>query len=176
MFPKAHAVAYVTMAYRIAYFKVYYPLAFYASFFSIKAEDFEADTILAGYEAVKNRIKMIEKAGYQASPKDRKLLPILELALEMYARGFGFYPVDIRASSAHKFKIKENGLILPFSALPNVGVNAARGIEEAIKQGEFVSVEDFQAKTNLNKTAMDVLRRYGCFKDLPESTQISLFG
>ncbi|HZJ84099.1 MAG TPA: PolC-type DNA polymerase III [Syntrophomonadaceae bacterium] len=176
MFPKAHAVAYVTMAYRIAYFKVYHPLAFYASFFSIRAEDFDAETILAGYERVKNKIQIIENAGYAASPKDKKLLPILEVALEMYARGFNFYPVDITYSSASKFIIKDNGLLLPFSALPNVGVTAARGIENAIKEGEFVSVEDFQAKTNLNKTAMDVLRRYDCFKNLPESTQISLFG
>ncbi|NLB87896.1 MAG: PolC-type DNA polymerase III [Syntrophomonadaceae bacterium] len=176
MFPKAHAVAYVTMAFRIAFFKVYYPLAFYSSFFSIRAEDFEADTILAGYDAVKRRIKDIESAGFQASQKDKKLLPILELSLEMYARGFKFYPVDITKSSADKFVIKDNGLILPFSALPNVGITAARGIEEAIKQGEFVSVEEFQQRTHLNKTAMDVLRKYNCFQGLPESTQISLFG
>ncbi len=176
MFPKAHAVAYVTMAYRIAFFKVYYPLAFYASFFSIRAEDFEAETILAGYDAVNNRIKAIEALGYQASQKDKKLIPILELSLEMYARGFQFYPVDIFKSSADKFMAKNNGLILPFSALPNVGITAARGIAEAVKQGAFVSVEDFQQRTHLNKTAMDVLRRYHCFSGLPESTQISLFG
>lgn len=176
MFPKAHAVAYVTMAFRIAYFKVYYPLAFYASFFSIRAEDFEAETILAGYEAIKNRINNIESEGYQASQKDKKLLPILELSLEMYARGFNFYPVDIANSSADKFVIKDNGLIIPFSALPNVGVTAAKGIAEAIKEGEFVSIEEFQQRTHLNKTAMDVLRRHNCFEGLPESTQISLFG
>lgn len=176
MFPKAHAVAYVTMAYRIAFFKVYYPLAFYASFFSIRAEDFEAETILAGYEAIKNRIQMIESQGYSAIPKDKKLLPILELSLEMYARGFSFLPVDIELSSAHKFVIKNNSLIIPFSALPNVGTNAARGIAKAVKKGGFVSVEDFQIKTNLNKTAMEELRKSGCFKGLPESTQISLFG
>ncbi|HZK42791.1 MAG TPA: PolC-type DNA polymerase III [Syntrophomonadaceae bacterium] len=176
MFPKAHAVAYVTMAFRIAYFKVYYPLAFYSSFFSIRAEDFELGTILAGYEAIKNRIKSIESEGYQASQKDKKLLPILELSLEMYARGYNFFPVDITSSSADKFIIKDNGLIIPFSALPNVGVNAAHGIAEAIKEGEFVSVEEFQVRTHLNKTAMEVLRRYNCFGDLPESTQISLFG
>lgn len=176
MFPKAHAVAYVTMAYRIAFFKVYYPLAFYASFFSIRAEDFEVETILAGYDAIKNRIQMIESAGYGATPKDKKLLPILELSLEMYARGFSFLPVDIKSSSAHKFIIKDNSLIIPFSALPSVGATAAQGIANAVKEGDFVSVEDFQIKTNLNKTAMDVLRKSGCFKGLPESTQISLFG
>lgn len=176
MFPRAHAVAYVTMAYRIAYFKVNYPLPFYASFFGIRAEDFDARTILAGYESVRKRIKEIDKMGYAASPKDKKLITILELALEMYARGFSFYPVDIYQSDAHKFKVYQNGLLLPFSALPNVGDNAALGIVEARQDKAFVSVEEFQSRTHLNKTAMAVLKEYDCFADLPESTQISLFG
>jgi DNA polymerase-3 subunit alpha (Gram-positive type) len=175
MFPRAHAVAYVTMAYRIAYFKVNYPLAFYASFFSIRAEDFDARTILAGYDSVRKRIKEIEKMGYSAPPKEKKLITILELALEMYARGFSFYPVDIYESDAHKFKVVQNGLLLPFSALPNVGENAALGIVEARQDKAFVSVEEFQTRTHLNKTAMAVLKEYNCFADLPESTQISLF-
>ncbi|NLO21996.1 MAG: PolC-type DNA polymerase III [Syntrophomonadaceae bacterium] len=176
MFPRAHAVAYVTMAYRIAYFKVNYPLPFYASFFSIRAEDFDARTILDGYESVCKRIKEIEKMGHAASPKDKKLITILELALEMYARGFSFYPVDIYASDSNKFKVYQNGLLLPFSALPNVGDNAAQVIVEARQDKAFVSVEEFQSRTHLNKTAMAVLKEYECFADLPESTQISLFG
>jgi len=176
MFPKAHAVAYVTMAFRIAYFKINYPLAFYASFFSVRAEDFEAQTILAGYEQVYKRIREIERQGMGASQKDKKLLPILEVALEMLARGFRFYPVDIYHSLAHKFTILNDGLLLPFSALPNVGVAAAQGIVAAREEAEFISVEDFQHRTHTNKTAMDVLRDYGCFNDLPEKTQISLFG
>jgi len=176
MFPKAHAVAYVTMAFRIAFYKVYYPLAFYASFFSVRAEDFEAQTVLAGYDEVYKRIKDIDRQGNGASQKDKKLLPILEVALEMLARGFKFYPVDIYDSHAYKFIIKEKGLLLPFSALPNVGRTAAQGIVAARDEAEFVSVEDFQLRTRLNKTAMDVLREYGCFRDLPASTQLSLFG
>jgi len=176
MFPKAHAVAYVTMAFRIAYCKVNYPLAFYASFFSVRAEDFEAHTILSGYDQVFKRIKEIEKQGLGAPQKDKKLLPILEVALEMLARGFKFYPVDIYNSQAHKFTILDGGLLLPFSALPNVGMTAAQGIVAARQEAEFISVEDFQHRTHTNKTAMDVLRDYGCFHDLPETTQISLFG
>lgn len=176
MFPRAHAVAYVTMAYRIAYFKVNHPLPFYASFFSIRAEDFDAMTILAGCESVGQRIKEIDRMGYAATPKDKKLITILELALEMYARGFSFYPVDIYESDASKFKVYQNGLLLPFSALPNVGENAALGIVEARSDKAFVSVEEFQSRTHLNKTAMAVLKEYDCFADLPESTQISLFG
>ncbi|MGI5880997.1 MAG: PolC-type DNA polymerase III [Syntrophomonadaceae bacterium] len=176
MFPKAHAVAYVTMAFRIAYFKVNYPLAFYASFFSIRAEDFDAGIILKGYEAVRNRIKEIERQGYEASPKDRKLIPILELAMEMYARGFKFYPVDIYRSQADKFLLEEEGLLIPFSSLPGVGSSAARGIITARDESDFISVEDFQQRTHLNKTAMEILRQYDCFEHLPDSTQISLFG
>lgn len=176
MFPKAHAVAYVTMAFRIAYCKVNYPLAFYASFFSVRAEDFEAQTILAGYDEVFKRIKEIEHQGMGASPKDKKLLPILEVALEMLARGFPFYPVDIYQSQAHKFVKFEQGLLLPFSALPNVGITAAQGIVAAREEAEFISVEDFQQRTHTNKTAMDVLREHRCFRNLPETTQISLFG
>lgn len=176
MFPKAHAVAYVTMAFRIAYFKVNYPLQFYASFFGIRAEDFDAGTILAGYDAIRQRIKDIDKMGYSAPAKDKKLVTILELAMEMTARGFTFYPVDIYKSDAQKFTIVDKGLVLPFSALPNVGVSAAQGIVAARLEANFVSVEDFQTRTSLNKTAMEILRQHGCFEGIPESTQISLFG
>lgn len=175
MFPKAHAVAYVTMAFRIAYFKVYYPKEFYASFFSIRAEDFEADTILKGYDAVRRRIEEIDKMGNAASQKDKKLVPVLELAMEAYARGIKFYPVDIYESDASKFKVYKDGLILPFSALPNVGEAAAQGVLEARKEGKFISIEDFQSRTKLNKTAMEILKQHGCFKGLPESSQMTLF-
>ena len=175
MFPKAHAVAYVTMAYRIAWFKINYPLAFYSSFFGIRAEDFDAETILDGYEAVRGRIKEINKLGYDASPKEKKLIIILELALEMYARGFHFKPVDIYRSDAHKFVLADGGLILPFAALPNIGAAAAQGVINSRNDGEYISVQDFQARTRLNKNAMDMLRKENCFDGLPEKTQISLF-
>ncbi len=175
MFPKAHAVAYVTMAYRIAWFKVYYPLEFYASFFGIRAEDFDAETILGGYDRIRQKIKDIDKMGYSAPAKDKKLVSILELAMEMYARGFSFAPVDIYTSDAHKFKVQDKSLILPFSALPNIGAAAAQGILEARQEGPFVSVEEFQIRTHLNKSAMELLRREDCFKDLPEKSQMSLF-
>lgn len=175
MFPKAHAVAYVINSFRIAYFKVYHPLAFYASFFTVRAEDFEAETVLKGHETIRQRIKDIDKMGNEASQKDRKLLPILEVAAEMCARGYHFYPVDIYQSKAAHYLIKEQGLLLPFSALPNVGRSAAEGVEKAQPAGAFLSVEDFQARTHLNKTSMDVLRQYRCFEGLPESNQIQLF-
>ncbi|PKM76355.1 MAG: PolC-type DNA polymerase III [Firmicutes bacterium HGW-Firmicutes-15] len=175
MFPKAHAVAYVTMAFRIAWFKVYYPLEFYASFFGIRAEDFEAETVLGGYDLVRERIKEIEGMGQNAPQKDKKLLTILELAMEMYVRGFHFYPVDIYKSYAHKFVVAGKGLILPFASLPNVGAAAAQGIMDSRDNGEYISIEEFQGRTRLNKSAMDILRKENCFPGLPEKTQISLF-
>jgi len=175
MFPKAHAVAYVTMAFRIAWFKINYPLEFYASFFGIRAEDFDAETILGGYELVRSRIKEIEKMGYGASQKEKKLITILELAMEMYARGYHFKPVDIYKSDAHKFIVSNGGLILPFAALPNIGAAAAQGIITSRNEGEYISIEDFQGRTRLNKNAMDMLRKENCFDGLPEKTQISLF-
>ncbi len=175
MFPKAHAVAYVMMAFRIAYFKVYYPREFYASFFSIRAEDFEAETMLSGIDSIARRIQEINRMGFKAPQKEKKLLPVLELALEMYARGFKFYPVDLYGSEAHRFTVYQDGLLFPFSALPNVGSAAAQSIVEARAEGSFVSVEDFQQRTRLNKTAMEVLKQCNCFHALPESSQINLF-
>ena len=175
MFPKAHAVAYVTMGYRIAWFKVNYPLAFYASFFGIRAEDFDAETVLSGYEAVRQKIKDIDKMGYSASQKDKKLVTILELAMEMYARGYTFLPVDIYESDARKFVVKGNSLLLPFAALPNIGTAAAQGVVNARVDGPFISIEDFQTRTHLNKTAMELLRQENCFEGLPEKSQLSLF-
>lgn len=176
MFPKAHAVAYVTMAFRIAYFKVNYPREFYASFFSVRAEDFDMELALQGYDEVKARIKAIEKLGFEATPKEKKSLPILELTMEMLARELVFYPIDLYRSDARKFMVEEKGLRLPFLALPSVGETAAQGIVQAREQGVFLTIEDFQQRTRLNKTGMDIMRKYDCFGDLPEESQISLFG
>lgn len=176
MFPKAHAVAYVMMAFRIAYYKVYYPREFYAAFFSVRAEDFDAELILGGYEEVKRRITEIEKMGNGASPKDRKLLPVLEVALEMYARGFHFLPVDLYRSEATRFLVCPEGLLLPFSALPNVGDKAAESVVAAREEGSFVSVEDLQRRAGISRTVIDILKKSGCLDSLPETTQLSLFG
>jgi DNA polymerase-3 subunit alpha (Gram-positive type) len=175
MFPKAHAVAYVMMAFRIAYFKINYPREFYASFFSIRAEDFEAQTVLEGIDKIAQRIKEINRMGFKAPQKEKKLLPVLEVALEMCARGLRFYPVDIYHSQAGRFVVYQDGLLLPFSALPNVGANAAQSIVDARAGGDYISIENFQQRTRLNKTAMEVLKQSNCFGDLPENSQISLF-
>ncbi|MGE5397882.1 MAG: PolC-type DNA polymerase III [Chitinophagales bacterium] len=174
VFPKAHAVAYVMLSFRIAYYKVYHPLAFYASFFSIRASDFD-DVIVQGYEEVKRRLKEIDKMGQGASPKDKNLVPILELALEMYARGYDFYPVDLHQSDSEEFQLRSNGLLLPFSALSGVGINAARNITAARSHGEFQSVEDLQERAHLNRNIIDILEHSGCLTGLAQTAQFSLF-
>jgi DNA polymerase-3 subunit alpha (Gram-positive type) len=178
MFPKAHAVAYVTMAYRIAWYKIHEPLAFYSSYFTVRAaNDFELETVLQGYEAIKRRLKELTKLinDYQATDKDKKIVPVLEVALEMLARGFAFYPPDILASDASVYKIRDQGLLIPFAAFPNMGESACGALISARSERPFISVEDFQNRGHVNKTVIEIMRGYGCLDDLPETTQIDMF-
>lgn len=177
MFPKAHATAYVLMAVRIAYFKVHYPLEFYATYFSVRADDFDLEIMGKGYDAIRAKIEEIEAKGFQAAPKEKALLTVLEMALEMTARGYKFLPLDLYKSDATRFTVvkEENGLLPPFGALDGVGGSAARGIAEASKQGPFLSIEDLQDRSRASKTVIEVLEGFGCLKGLPESNQLSLF-
>ncbi|SFE08384.1 DNA polymerase-3 subunit alpha [Thermoanaerobacter thermohydrosulfuricus] len=175
MFPKAHAVAYVIMAFRIAYFKVHYPEAFYATYFTVRADDFNLDIVLKGKDSIKNAIKEIEAKGNNASPKEKSLLTVLEVALEMYLRGFKFINVDLYKSDAVKFFITEEGLLPPLNSLEGVGIQAAKTIAQERENGKFLSVEDFRNRTKVSKTVIEILKQYGCLTDLPESNQLSLF-
>ncbi|MFC7679567.1 PolC-type DNA polymerase III [Paenibacillus sp. GCM10028914] len=175
MFPKAHAAAYVISAVRTAYFKLYHPIEYYATYFSVRAEDFDIDLCCQGYDAIQRRIVEIEQLGFQASTKEKGMLSILEMALEMTARGFSFKSIDLYRSDALRFTVDGDSLIPPFSALQGIGDNAARNIAAAKEQGEFLSIEDFQQKSKASKTAIELLTQMGCFRGLPESNQLSLF-
>ncbi|QCX32275.1 PolC-type DNA polymerase III [Caloramator sp. E03] len=175
MFPKGHAVAYVMMAVRIAYFKVYYPLAYYATYFTVRADDFDADLIVKGEKTILSKIKEIESMGNSASQKDKGLLTVLEIALEMYKRGFKFVPVDLQKSHSVKFIIEDNALIPPFKALQGVGETAAKSIVKARDEGPFLSKEDLRIRAKVSKTVIEILDNHGCIKNLPESNQLSLF-
>lgn len=175
MFPKAHAAAYVISAVRTAYFKLYHPIEFYATYFSVRVEDFDIELCCKGYEAIYRRIEEIEQKGFQALPKERNSVPALEMALEMTARGLRFKNIDIYRSEATKFIVDEDSLIPPFSALQGIGENAALNIAAAKDQGEFLSIEDFQQKSKASKTVIELLTQMGCFRGLPESNQLSLF-
>lgn len=175
MFPKAHAVAYVMMAFRIAYFKVNYPLAFYATFFTVRADEFDAQLICSGINEVKKMINFIQEKGNSASQKEAKLLTILELALEMYLRGFTFERVSLEKSDAKKFIISNNTLIPPFAGLQGVGITAAENIVKAREKYFFTSVEDLRIRAKLSKTVIETLQSHGCLAGIPETDQLALF-
>lgn len=175
MFPKAHAVAYVIMAFRIAYFKVYYPEAFYATYFTARADDFDADTILNGRHAIMQKIKELELKGNTLSVKEKNLLSIYEVALEMYVRGIKLLPPDLYKSDSVRFIVTHDGIRIPFNALQGVGASAANSIVEARETGRFISIEDFRERTKVSKTVIEILKKHGCFQDIPETSQISFF-
>lgn len=175
MFPKAHAVAYVLMALRIAYFKVHRPIDYYATYFSVRAGDFDLSVVQKGADYVKEKILEINEKGQDASAKEKNLLTVLELAYEMMKRGFHFKNIDLYVSDAARFLIDGKGLIPPFSALPGVGESASLSIVKAREEGPFLSKEDLQTRARLSKTVMELLDEFGCLKDLPDSNQLSLF-
>ncbi|MPW25838.1 PolC-type DNA polymerase III [Alkalibaculum sp. M08DMB] len=175
MFPKAHAVAYVTMAFRIAYCKVHYPLAYYATYFSIRADEFDAHIAIQGKDVVRKHVCEMKKLGNNASTKEKSQLTILELILEMLCRGFEFLPVDLMQSHYNKFIIVGNKLLPPFNALEGIGDKAALNLYNSKYQGDFLSIEDLQKRAKLSKTNIEVLTKHGSINFLPVSNQISLF-
>ncbi|WP_326150399.1 PolC-type DNA polymerase III [Bacillus velezensis] len=175
MFPKAHAAAYVLMAVRIAYFKVHHALLYYAAYFTVRADDFDIDTMIKGSTAIRAVMDDISSKGLDASPKEKNLLTVLELALEMCERGYSFQKVDLYRSSASEFIIDGNSLIPPFNSIPGLGTNAALNIVKAREEGEFLSKEDLQKRGKVSKTILEYLDRHGCLESLPDQNQLSLF-
>ncbi|MDQ2086902.1 PolC-type DNA polymerase III [Herbivorax sp. ANBcel31] len=175
MFPKAHAAAYVMMAFRIAWFKVNYPEAFYVTYFTVRADDFDAELMCNGQNRVQNKIKELEQRGNTLTQKEKNVLTISEVANEMYARGIKFLPIDLYQSDATKFQISANGIRPPLNALQGLGNAAAQNIVEARKDGDFISIDDLRIKSKISKSVIEILQNNGCLKDLPESNQISLF-
>ena len=176
MFPKAHATAYVTMAFRIAWFKVNYPEAFYATFFTVRADEFDAEIILKGPNAVFQSIEEIEKKGNDAAQKEKNSMTILEVALEMYQRNIKILPIDLMVSDAKRFQIKPGGILMPFNALPGMGASAAQNIVEARDERPFLSRDDIRARARTPKPVMELMAAMGTLDELPESSQMSLFG
>ncbi|NLL69611.1 MAG: PolC-type DNA polymerase III [Epulopiscium sp.] len=175
MFPKAHAAAYVMMAFRIAYFKVYYPECFYATFFTVRADDFDYELMCKGMEKVQTTIQDLEEKGNQLTTKEKNVLTILEIVLEMYARGISFLPIDLYQSHAVQFQVKEEGILPPLNALQGLGNTAAMNILQARAEGEFLSVEEFRQRTKVSKTVIELMKENGIFKGIPETSQLSLF-
>ena len=177
MFPKAHAVAYVMMAFRVAWFKVHRPEAYYAAYFTVRADDFDTSLMASGETVAREALADINqrKKDGTAAPKDDGLIPILELAIEMYCRGFKFTKVDLYKSDATKFIITPDGLLPPLNALPGLGENAAKAITAERENGEFKNIEDLRLRTGSTKSVIDILEDNGCFEGMSESNQVSLF-
>ena len=165
MFPKAHAVAYVTMAFRIAWFKVNYPLAYYATYFTIRADDFDSEIMINGKQKVKDKMKELEKLGNSMSVKEKGMYTILEIVLEMYERGFSFLPIDLYKSHSTKFLIEDGKIRPPLSSIPGLGGVAAEGIYKAVQEekGKFMSIDDFQIKSKVGNAVVEMLSKFGCF-------------
>ncbi|TCU75805.1 DNA polymerase III catalytic subunit PolC type [Tissierella praeacuta] len=175
MFPKAHAAAYVMMAFRIAWFKVHIPRAYYAAYFSIRAKAFDAEFMIFGKEKVKEKMKEIESLGNDAAPKDKDMYDDLELVLEMYERGINFLPIDLYKSHATKFLLEGDSLRPPINSIPGMGTVAAEGIYKSAQEEPFSSIEDLRKRAKIGNAAIDSLKKFDCLRELPESDQISFF-
>ena len=177
MFPKAHAVAYVMSAFRIAYFKVHHPLAFYATYFSVRADDFDAAIMAKGINTARVAMKELlnKKKDGTISPKEENVIPILEICIEMYCRGFEFSNIDLYKSHATDFIIEDGKIRPSLNALAGLGENVAKAIMEERKKGEFKNVDEFRTRTGASKTIIELLEDNGCFEDMPESEQVKLW-
>lgn len=175
MFPRAHAVAYVMMSFRMAWYKVYYPVEFYATYFSSTVANFDTEVIMKGPDACLDRIKQINDMGDNATAKEKSDILVFEVAYEMYSRGFEFSPARLGKSKALKFWSDEGKVLLPFVALDGVGDNAATAFADAFEEKAFDTIEEAVNRSKLNKTAVEALRNHGVFQGLPETDQLSLF-
>ena len=177
MFPKAHAAAYVTSAFRIAWYKVHKPLVYYATYFSTRFQDFDIDSMVKGYDEIKKKMVDLQAKGYDMTNKEASVLETLKLALEATARGVKFKQIDISRSDGANFVMDEsdNALILPFRALDGLGDSVAAKIIEERNIKPFYSIEDFSSRGKVNQTTVDKMRTMGIFDGMPETSQLSLF-
>ena len=176
LFPKAHAVAYVMMAYRIAYCKVHYPKEFYAAYFTVRAPKFDAALVLNGLDYMKKAVKEVYSQGNAAKVNDKDTATYMELAIEMISRGYEFERVDIYKSDPHKFIVTPKGLLPPLAGLAGIGETAADNIAKAREGQPFISQEDLKTRAGIPKSAVDALAAHGSLEGMPETDQIGLFG
>lgn len=174
MFPKAHAVAYVMMAFRIAYFKVYYPLAYYAAYFSIRASAFNYELMCLGRERLEYYIADYKKRSDSLTKKEQDVMKDMRIVQEMYARGFNFMPIDIYRAKANRFQIIDGKLMPSFISIDGMGDHAAEMMEDAASKGTYLSRDDFKRRTKATGTVVDLMGDLGLLGDLPESNQMSL--
>ena len=175
MFPKAHAAAYCIAALRVAWYKVYRKEAYYAAFFTGRGEDFDAETVLQGRLAVKNKIDDIRARGKEASAKEQSLAEALHIVYEAQARGVEFLPVDLYKSHSYKYTLEDGKIRLPFSAVKGLGAAAAESLMHAREEGEYISCDDLQARSGVSKTVIESLRQMGTLDGLANTSQVTFF-
>ncbi|MFI3175771.1 MAG: DNA polymerase III subunit alpha, partial [Bacillota bacterium] len=176
MFPKAHAAAYVMMAFRIAYFKVNYPIEYYAAYFTVRAsDDFDYESMCHGSERAKATIKELQEKGNDMTAKEKSKVTVLELVREFYARGFSFSPIHIYESEGDKFLVREKVLLPPLNSLQGMGVNAVQSLLEARQDGEFKTIDELKERTTLGKVNIGLLKDNGVLEGIPETNQMTLF-
>ena len=175
MFPKAHAAAYVMMAWRIAYCKIYYPLAYYASYFSIRASAFSYEIMCQGQKHLESVMADYKQRSDSLTKKEQDTVKDMKIVQEMYARGYEFVPIDIFKAHSRNFQIVGDKLMPSLNSIDGLGEKAADAIVEAAKDGPFLSKDDFRERTKASKTVIDMMADLNLLGDLPESNQISLF-
>jgi DNA polymerase-3 subunit alpha (Gram-positive type) len=175
MFPKAHAVAYVMMAWRIAWFKVFYPLAYYAAFFSIRASAFQYELMCQGKDTLEMYLAEYQRRKETLTKKEQDTLKDMHIVQEMYARGFEFTPIDLYQAKAREFQIIDGKLMPSLSTIDGLGDKAADAVVDAAKLGKFLSQEDFSQRTHVSKTVVEFMADFGILGTIPKSNQLSLF-
>lgn len=175
LFPKAHATAYVMMSFRIAYYKVYFPEAFYATYFSVRVLDFDADLFIQDKDFIRAKWIEYDKKGNNATAKEKNIITLMEVVYEMYSRNIKLLPVDLYKSAADRFIVTEDGILSPLRSLQGLGLNAALSIIKERSKSPFISIEDLRERTKISKTVIEIMKNHGCLHGLPENNQISLF-
>ena len=175
MFPKAHAAAYMISTLRLGWYKVYYPTEYYAAYFTVRGEDFDGLTVMHGHSAVKKKMAEILAKGKEATAKENAAFSTFQIVNEMLARGIEVLPVDLYKSDAYKYIVEDGKIRLPFASLAGVGESAAKSLQDAAKDGEYISIDDLQIRSKVTKAVIETLEEAGVLKNLPQSNQISFF-
>ncbi len=175
MFPKAHAAAYVTAAIKLGWFKLYKPLEYYATYFSVRGDDFDAEIAMQGIGAVRAKIQELRNKGKERTKKETDLMDILLIVNEMMSRGYDFLPIDLYKSHASDYLLEDGKLRIPFAAISGIGGKAAEKLYETAQNGDFISVDEFQSLSGASKSIIEALEHLGALGNLPKSNQLSLF-
>ena len=176
MFPKAHAAAYIIAALRVAWYKVHRPAEYYAAYFTVRSDDFDAEPVMQGKAAVKRKMDEIRAKGKEASAKEQSQAETLHIVYESMARGMEYLPVDLYKSHSYKFLMEDGKIRLPFSSVKGLGGAAAQGLMDARADGEYISCDDLQTRSGINKATVESLRQLGVLDGLPETSQMTFFG